>query len=748
MFIEDEELKASIVYGANTGLADSDALGDILSSIAAATKETPDAKPVVTNGFAIKFEEGLNKLNLGETLGDVLPYIDEDIFPILQSGEFITKESAYRYEQKSRFGLGTLVHFADNDFKNKKPTIGIKFETSEQVFNHTIDFIKAAETDIEIPSLRLLDFEEARFCRLGICFEMLPKSQNASPNLVMAMVAGAVEDTLEENEEKTYTLPDAKRYNVKVDFISNPGAKAIFIVNGEKSRPLSADEDYTFSGGIRISPREFLITEKEQSINKVRFYFGSLTTTMKANGDIVINGETIEELDGFGEGNLVDTSPLRISLEELGLIWTTEDKVYVAEEIEAVLPGMKTLKLFMDGFHEGKKEYTEFTPRGKYRFAINAPLVNYDVELEVLYDSDRDGDWDVVGGDEEERLLTQTAGENFTYDKDTDKWFVISMIDGKKSESHVLEVTSIKGEDGVSISDFSGKELFTDKRTRDMLKIGNMTLSILGFNSQGNNVTFKITSSNAVNNTLITKEGMKITLPIGYGNGTITDSSSTSLQPSSVLFELKAEDDQENIGQGVHTTSFKASFNARDEATITDLNQSVMSGGKIFETETDKIFVGYVEEAVSTKVHLDKTENFNRLGVWYPGEETYGNVYWGTAGAKIVRTNILPITDEMITSYTDKNLIIIGGPCANKAAAAVMNVSMTQPECSKGFSPGEGKILLYDHGNGNSALVIAGYDAVDTRKASIVAANFLSYPLTGDKVTIAGESFFDIKLIT
>ena len=50
-------------------------------------------------------------------------------------------------------------------------------------------------------------------------------------------------------------------------------------------------------------------------------------------------------------------------------------------------------------------------------------------------------------------------------------------------------------------------------------------------------------------------------------------------EPDSVLIEMKAEDDDGDIGQGVHIISFEASFNTDGEASVVNLNESVMSGG-------------------------------------------------------------------------------------------------------------------------------------------------------------------------
>lgn len=81
-----------------------------------------------------------------------------------------------------------------------------------------------------------------------------------------------------------------------------------------------------------------------------------------------------------------------------------------------------------------------------------------------------------------------------------------------------------------------------------------------------------------------------------------------------------------------------------------------------------------------------------------------------------------------VSNINSVNSIIVGGPCANAAAASVMG---NPADCTAGFEPGVGKINVYDVGTGatkdNVAMVIAGYAALDTRNAAQVVANYKDY---------------------
>ena len=58
-------------------------------------------------------------------------------------------------------------------------------------------------------------------------------------------------------------------------------------------------------------------------------------------------------------------------------------------------------------------------------------------------------------------------------------------------------------------------------------------------------------------------------------------------------------------------------------------------------------------------------------------------------------------------------------------------------DCTAGFTPGEGRVELWDNGN-NVAMLVAGYSALDTRNAAQVVANYADYKgqLKGSKVVV------------
>jgi len=78
-----------------------------------------------------------------------------------------------------------------------------------------------------------------------------------------------------------------------------------------------------------------------------------------------------------------------------------------------------------------------------------------------------------------------------------------------------------------------------------------------------------------------------------------------------------------------------------------------------------------------------------------------------------------------IVDFSKENVISVGGPCANGVTAELMNFP---PSCSDAIEPNTGIIKLYEF-ESTSALVVAGFSAMDTRRACRALANYYSQSL-------------------
>ena len=95
-----------------------------------------------------------------------------------------------------------------------------------------------------------------------------------------------------------------------------------------------------------------------------------------------------------------------------------------------------------------------------------------------------------------------------------------------------------------------------------------------------------------------------------------------------------------------------------------------------------------------------------------------------------------------VANIRSVNAIVVGGPCANAAAATLMG---NPAQCWEAVPANKAIIKLYENG-ANVALLVAGRSALDTRRACRVLANADDYDLSGMEVEVSGTSLTDITV--
>ena len=99
------------------------------------------------------------------------------------------------------------------------------------------------------------------------------------------------------------------------------------------------------------------------------------------------------------------------------------------------------------------------------------------------------------------------------------------------------------------------------------------------------------------------------------------------------------------------------------------------------------------------------------------------------------RNGLVIVKENELDSLYKTNLISVGGPCANPATAAIMNIPTSWPECTSGFREGTAILRLYNI-SGKFQLIVAGYSALDTRRATFILYEFEKYNLSGKCIEI------------
>ncbi|HLC22743.1 MAG TPA: S-layer protein, partial [Candidatus Nanoarchaeia archaeon] len=114
-----------------------------------------------------------------------------------------------------------------------------------------------------------------------------------------------------------------------------------------------------------------------------------------------------------------------------------------------------------------------------------------------------------------------------------------------------------------------------------------------------------------------------------------------------------------------------------------------------------------------------------------------------SGGVSYVPAEVSPVTKlaSEVSSASDYQLIVVGGPCANDLAAELFDVSCD----GWSFQEGEAVLKLVDNGD-KVALLVAGTTATDTRRAAKALAAWETYELSGTEMVVSGTSLSDISV--
>jgi hypothetical protein len=145
---------------------------------------------------------------------------------------------------------------------------------------------------------------------------------------------------------------------------------------------------------------------------------------------------------------------------------------------------------------------------------------------------------------------------------------------------------------------------------------------------------------------------------------------------------------------------------------------------------------------------IDYPENQRGVQVFVTFGATESEEVGGLGATQVVPIQIgaAKLASE-VADVTAYNAVVVGGPCANDIAAGLLG---NPADCAAGFVDGEAVLKLWEHSNGNVALLVAGYSALDTRRAARVLANYKDYSgaLKGKEVKVKGTTLSDIRIET
>ncbi|MCX6706896.1 MAG: hypothetical protein NT001_02025, partial [Candidatus Woesearchaeota archaeon] len=454
-------------------------------------------------------------------------------------------------------------------------------------------------------------------------------------------------------------------------------------------------------------------------------------------------------------------------LAKINITWVPDDKTYVPVGSSLADPVFGNFEYKFASVSKKTEEMSLITSSNDATFTF---LNNDGKEVEIPYYMNGTasvGPTNVIMGDDysaadcDGRLLLEGDNCDSTgFDKGAIEGVKFLLVTSGK-EAHVMQIGSITSDNKTTIKDITYAKNYEDK-VLNLSSGGGMNptsidLGSLGTIGIGIDVAAGVFNASKVNlatgKTIETKYGANISFDSTYGGGVAFNS-----KPDNGTIHIGEETDESNAYRWtINMTYYATDDELRINAPV--LTASPNAGTiatALSASKADRNTKYYVSEW-GTKATYD-SDTKNSLVLEYPDEEVYANVFVAPIGATVsgaggesstvtlnpINVGSAKLASEIAGQEKTQNLILIGGPCANEAAKVIMGAT---DDCTAGFESGKAMIKLYENG-GNVAMVVAGFSAADTRRATTVIAKYADYAskLTGTEVVVSGTSLSDITV--
>ena len=737
----------AVVFGANADMQDNLAAGEIVASLNAAAVGTGSGDTIVLGGDSVLIERPSNKINLNDniTAVDSSSLDDSDLPSLLAEGTYLDSDNTeYDFKQKVDLGAALrLDHFSDSDFnEDEAPVIGLKIPSSTHVLNYTLDFTSNPEFNVTL-------LESTNMLLMGKNYYVLDAT-NASTN-TMTLLDSADDTILSEGGTVTLSV-GGETYVISSEFIGATEVK--LVVNGEITNSLEERQTYKLSSGAYVGIKDIMHTTSDTRVSKVEFSIGSGKLKISHDGNVELNDNQVDEITGY-----LETSGSK--LDKIVLSWAADDEVFVAEDSTLSMPGFGSIKLSLPEVVIPHEETVKIKNDGD-SIELTAPITDGEARFNLL--GNNATGFNVLGKDSSNRLVT-TNETSLTFNETrNDKWFVVSYNTSSDSESYLLSASITHNSDNniTTIKNVvTGKNICENLIATDTCDLGSATLTVSSVYDIGSDewAVFAINTGGSFND-LYTTEGLRIFLPwepvstsvgdpdeAGGVNGTMKGSIylgtdhpnwTTGVNQSSYYLHMEEEDKEGALALG-NDLNVTLSLNTDNEPQISQVAQAGTGGPDGLETgDGSKNYETYSKSDLATKIVHFTDGDQDTVELTYHGDELYGKFYVSSEESTITSggsNGVMTYFDNEGAMFAGMNLVVVGGSAINTVAADLLGGAYAGEAftTATGVAAGGYLIQSFDR-SGMTALLVAGYNAADTTKAT-------TYLLNNDVDTTVGKKY-------
>jgi hypothetical protein len=775
MFVTDGAFDGFFVVGESAASVDNLAMTDIAASMKTTSGSGSTSTSIEGDSWLVAGSG--NFLELGEKVSSIEGYIDDTQLGALADGEVSNAKGTAPYEQFLYFDENTATTTFQED---NEESVGFfyKIASGGVIARYLLDFTETLDSDIDSSSV-YDDIEDKTLTLLGNKYSIVTAS-NSSAGVKLVLMGGAASDTLLEGESKTYTV-SGKEYTVELTYVDDTNLQ--FSVNGELTSKLADSETDVLSDGTNIGVREINYQGYAGGIHSGSFFLGADKITLESNGNaksIKVDEETISE----AQVNITSTeADGDISIDDISIRMTADDDFYVGpgqklsehpemDEPQVLFTQNWDIEL-VDVEVVGEELVSLTFSEGDDQADLKLPLYDGTVVMSLVFDNSTSAEQLVWGEDENERFIF--SGTNSITDED---FFILSTSDpdvaSNDARSYLLQYKGAD-DDGETnpkarIKNLASGETYSRSLTNNSgpftfdLKLGGTTFSFtstgatasddfdVNYTSGGASGVTKADSTAKTNATQVFRTANNHEVWIeGPMNGTSNGEEDQTVDRVVwvVVDDSDLTDDSTDVPVVVMNVTISGSASAKDLATSSGTtNTSLISDPEDSDIQYTRSFFG--EKLTVTA----PTSGPSKYELSIPTEQAVVKLYvtsgsttkaMSASGGALTPVSIVvgaTKLDSEIASATAQNVITVGGPCVNTVSASLMG---NPADCTEGFTPGKARIKLWEHSNGNMAMLVAGYSGADTRLAGKVIAQRWA-EMSGEEVEVEGTTYTDATL--
>jgi len=752
-FVKDGVFVGKIVIGEKAASVDVIGAMDIAASLQRASAVAVAGAGSTSTASAAdgyKFHEN-TPLFLGANLSSVgISIIDDTNLPVLLQSGTLEADSgtAYDYTTDVRVGASTGVVSAtvgvDSDigdaYQNKDPVVFFDMTGGKVAYQTVIDF----KTNINLTSMTHSETIDL----FGQTYTLASDNTNTKVTLygsqTTLLVAKGTKETV------TY---GGKDYTVEVLGGNSGDSSAIVRINGD-TRTVKESNSKTI-GGLPVYVKNVFVSNIGGDDVSVQLFVGSNKLELNAiTGVVTLNGVDLNEVSFatdsaayFGNLNTMTFTVAPSNGRDAG-------------EVKYLLPGQSYVDPVFGAFKlnfvgatdltAGKEPLTFVKAGRKMQLTFQAQDAPNPTTI-ALYESN---------ANQSDLVVAPTLG-NLTKD-DT---FIWNGGIGTATKTHILKVKSVTLGNDTANTDFEVQvDDLSYGKTYDITGPSKAMDSDIGLyasnlSTDRNHVTFSTSPNNGVQATyggsadklaIYTQNGAKVNIQYNFNNTgwtnatsglNFTGGDSTNGTGLSAVRFLVTED-----YKGNKKSSTPTSFVVTDSwsTTDTEYHMNVVGPGSQIGNNDN---VDYYLTQWGTFIEKDTNTGLGFIKAYIPAMEVGYDMFLLPVASDVTVSTasttgavaLNPISVGMAILDSDATLgskpyIVVGGPCANTVAAALMG-NPAEGHCADGFTEGKAMIKLFSDKN---ALLVAGNSGQDTQGASRVLANYNNpaYALTGTEVEV------------